>query len=294
MYDLESIKLAAIRLKHEPADIVLSTPVGVFNSAWNVFVEAVGKSPDEYKRRFNIMQESVAVGLVPLDTVESSINQATRYASMAYLSCGLAMAEQQQNSAQIPQAAVTRTISGMANKLAVMNTYVHAFMNKLSADRSYMVNPLSPKLREALGDYYTVVIVALMEIRPYASQAADVQHVINSAIEDSQIIAQKNELDLKIPRDVLKRVAPEVAMNSPNAPTQFPASTSRALTPYREDIVRAAYKATAKAEPASEPTRPSATVLHMTADAREKFRQRRLVEAAKRTNPADPGHTPKP
>ena len=54
------------------------------------------------------------------------------------------------------------------------------------------------------------------------------------------------------------------------------------------------YKATTKAEPASEPTRPEATVLHMTAEARERFRQRRLVEAAKRVNPKDPGHTPKP
>ncbi len=293
MYDLEIIKRTAIRLKHKPADIVLSTPVQIFNTAWNVFLETVGEGPAHFKARFDYEEQNVKGGLPIYAEPHQSIHQATRYASMAYLSCGLAMAERQQNSEQMPQAAVTHTISRMAHKLAVMNTYVHAFMGKLHADRSYLVNPLNPKLREALSDYYTVVVVALLEIKPYASQAADTQHVIHSAIEDSIIIAQKNGLDLNISRDVLKRFATDVAMNSATAPSQFPPATSRALTSYREDIVRAAYKATAKAEPAPEPERPSATVLSLE-KGRTARAQRLLVEAAKRVNPKDPGHTPKP
>ncbi len=310
MHDLETITQAILdRINKRPSQVLMESSSCIpFNVVWNLFLESPADNPSAFTDRFYATQRGLGRGLPKLQSVEGTIQHAARYASMGYITCGIIKAMQQNSNGTATDLFVATDIGATATLLIDLNDKVQSFMN---THRPMDSAPLGEKLHSALSDFYTVLLIALNETKTVAGRNKDTAKHIDDAIADCFTIVVTNNLTLRIPRDIARNISGDLLGKQQVAiagefklpPEEYvPVPHDHALVPHRPEQVRTGFygrppaagtttvKATASAKPPAEET---GVVLPMDAAARERFRQRKLVEAARRTNPDDPGR-PKP
>ncbi|MDX1923048.1 MAG: hypothetical protein SFW65_07970 [Alphaproteobacteria bacterium] len=292
-------------MNKRPSQTVMESSCIPFNVAWNMFLESPADNPSDFTARFYATQRGVSRALPALQSIEGTIQHATRYASMGYITCGIIKAMQHNSNGTASDLFVATDIGATAVLLMDLNEKVKSFMNN---HRPVDSAPLDKKLLAALSDFYTVLLIALNETKPIASRNKDTAKQIDDAIADCLMIADTNELRLHIPRELARRVSgdllgkqqmgadSEFKLPLEDTPSYQPVPHDHALVPHRPELARTGFygrppKAAAKS---AAPQGSGAVILQLDDAARERIRRTKLVEAAKRRNPADPGKPPKP
>lgn len=202
MYNLDTITHAirAIQTGGQPPEPIISTGSRQFHSAWEMFVEDIKLGKVDVHSKWQTtarVTNATGTGVFP----HNRVDQATRFVAGSYILCGYELATPQRK--QLPDGfgtpSTADTIAAHAVIMIDTGKNLAAYLERQTLDIR-----TAQTLRNSIGEFYSLLIVALHEIRRSVGQPY--HDAVDKGIEHCERQLSRHGATRTIPPSIARQI----------------------------------------------------------------------------------------